>query len=148
MRQAKALGDVLVVGINSDSSTRRLKGTGRPINSERNRMALVAALDAVDYTVLFDEDTPTQLIRLLRPDVHVKGGDYADEALPEAEAVREIGGQIVILPLAGSMSTTEMIDRIVALTSQNASDRQLLPASDGAETLSASSTSTSYGEQL
>lgn len=115
LRQAKALGDILVVGINSDSSTRRLKGSGRPINSERDRMALVAALDAVDAVILFDEDTPTQVIRLLRPDIHVKGGDYADEALPEAEAVHEIGGQVVILPLAGSMSTSSIIQHIAAL---------------------------------
>jgi len=71
----------------------------------------------VNTVVLFDEDTPTELIRLLRPDIHVKGGDYAYEALPEAEAVREVGGQVVILPLAGSMSTSSVIDRIVALAS-------------------------------
>jgi D-beta-D-heptose 7-phosphate kinase/D-beta-D-heptose 1-phosphate adenosyltransferase len=81
-------------------------------------MALVAALDMVDHVVLFDEDTPTQLIRLLRPDIHVKGGDYTYEALPEAEAVREAGGRIVILPLAGSISTSSMIDRIAALSAQ------------------------------
>ncbi|HLJ34193.1 MAG TPA: D-glycero-beta-D-manno-heptose 1-phosphate adenylyltransferase, partial [Ktedonobacteraceae bacterium] len=115
LRQAKALGDVLVVGVNSDNSTRRLKGMHRPINSERDRMALVAALDPVDHVIIFDEDTPTELIRTLRPHIHVKGGDYADEELPEAGAVREVGGRIVILPLAGSVSTSSVIDRIVAL---------------------------------
>jgi D-beta-D-heptose 7-phosphate kinase / D-beta-D-heptose 1-phosphate adenosyltransferase len=120
LQQARALGDMLVVGVNSDNSTRRLKGKGRPINSERDRMALVAALDMVDHVVLFDEDTPTQLIRLLKPDIHVKGGDYTYEALPEAEAVREAGGQIVILPLAGSISTSSVIDRIAALSTQEA----------------------------
>ncbi len=115
LRQAKSLGDVLVVGLNSDRSVQRLQGRGWPINSERDRMALVSALDIVDYVVLFDEDTPTALIRALRPQIHVKGGDYADEELPEAEAVREVGGQVVILPLAGSMSTSSMIHRIVAL---------------------------------
>ncbi len=84
LRQAKALGDLLVVAINSDASARRLKGKNRPINSERDRAALVAALDPVDFVLLFDEDTPTEMIRLLRPAIHVKGGDYADEALPEA----------------------------------------------------------------
>ncbi len=118
LQQARALGDVLVVGINSDASTRRLKGKGRPINSERDRLALVAALDMVDHVVLFDEETPTQLIRLLRPDIHVKGGDYTYEALPEAEALREVGGRIVILPLAGSISTSSVIDRIAALSAQ------------------------------
>jgi D-beta-D-heptose 7-phosphate kinase/D-beta-D-heptose 1-phosphate adenosyltransferase len=117
LRQAKALGDVLVVGVNSDRSTQRLKGRSRPINNERDRMALVVALDPVEYVVLFDEDTPTELIRTLRPHIHVKGGDYADEILPESEAVREVGGQIVILPLVGSISTSSVIDRIVALAS-------------------------------
>jgi D-beta-D-heptose 7-phosphate kinase/D-beta-D-heptose 1-phosphate adenosyltransferase len=115
LRRAKALGDVLVVGVNSDQSAKRLKGKGRPINSERDRMALVAALEPVDHVVLFEEETPIKLIRALRPHLHVKGGDYADERLPEAEVVQEVGGRIVILPLAGSMSTSKMIDRIVAL---------------------------------
>jgi len=115
LRQAKALGDVLVVGINSDRSTQRLKGTGRPINNERDRIALVAALDAVDAVILFDEETPIELIRLLRPTIHAKGGDYADEALPEAEAVREGGGQVVILPLVGTMSTSAVMNRIIGL---------------------------------
>lgn len=115
LRQAKALGDVLVVAVNSDGSTRRLKGKNRPIISERDRLALVAALDAVDYVLLFDDDTPTTLICRLRPHIHVKGGDYADEVLPEEEAVREVGGRIVILPLAGNLSTSGVIDRILAL---------------------------------
>lgn len=119
LRQAKTLGDILVVGVNSDASTRRLKGQHRPINSERDRLALVAALDPVDHVILFDEDTPTHLIRALRPHIHVKGGDYADEHLPEAEAVQEVGGRVVILPLAGSLSTSSVIDRIVALASQD-----------------------------
>lgn len=117
LRQAKALGDVLIVGVNSDSSARRLKGANRPITNERDRIALVAALDMVDHVVLFTEDTPTELIRTLRPHIHVKGGDYAHEALPEAEAVQAGGGHVVILPLAGSMSTSEIINRIVALAS-------------------------------
>lgn len=118
LRQAKELGDVLVVGINSDRSTRRIKGAGRPINSERDRIALVAALDVVDHVVLFDEDTPGELIRILRPHIHVKGGDYADETLPEAIAVQEVGGRVVILPLIGSVSTSSMIERIAALASR------------------------------
>ncbi len=117
LRQAKALGDLLVVGINSDSSARRLKGASRPITNERDRMALVAALDMVDAVILFAEDTPTELIRTLRPNIHVKGGDYANEALPEAEAVQAGGGRVVILPLAGSMSTSQIIERILALAS-------------------------------
>ncbi|MBX5445515.1 PfkB family carbohydrate kinase [Sphaerobacter sp.] len=115
LRQAKALGDLLVVGVNSDRSARRLKGAGRPINSERDRLALVAALDAVDEALLFDEATPAELIRTLRPHIHAKGGDYADVPLPEAEAVRAVGGRVAILPLVGSLSTSGVIDRIVAL---------------------------------
>jgi D-beta-D-heptose 7-phosphate kinase / D-beta-D-heptose 1-phosphate adenosyltransferase len=115
LRQAKELGDVLVVGVNSDHSTQRLKGKRRPINSERDRISLVAALDPVDHVVLFNEDTPTELIHALRPDIHVKGGDYTDEFLPEAETVREVGGRVVILPLAGSISTTSVIERIISL---------------------------------
>ncbi len=118
LRQAKKLGDVLVVGVNSDRSARRLKGQGRPITGERDRLALVAALEGVDHAVLFDEDDPAACIRTLRPHIHVKGGDYADEALPEAAAVRDVGGCIVILPLIGGASTSAVIERIVAVSSQ------------------------------
>lgn len=115
LRQAKQSGDVLVVGVNSDRGARRLKGEHRPINNERDRAALVAALDPVDHVILFDEETPEALIRALRPHLHVKGGDYADEQLPEAGVVREFGGQVVIVPLIGNTSTSSVIDRILAL---------------------------------
>ena len=114
LRQARALGDVLVVGVNSDRSARLLKGEGRPVISERERLALVAALDAVDHAILFDEENPAALIHALRPAIHVKGGDYTVEELPEADAVRAVGGEVVILPLVGDLSTTRMIERIVA----------------------------------
>jgi D-beta-D-heptose 7-phosphate kinase/D-beta-D-heptose 1-phosphate adenosyltransferase len=114
LRRAKALGDVLVVGVNSDRSARRIKGRNRPVSSERERLALVAALEPVDHVILFDEDTPAMLIRALRPHIHVKGGDYETEELPEAGAVQEVGGRIIILPLIGDMSTTRMIERITA----------------------------------
>jgi D-beta-D-heptose 7-phosphate kinase/D-beta-D-heptose 1-phosphate adenosyltransferase len=114
LRQAKALGDVLVVGINSDRSVERLKGRGRPISSGSERKALVAALDMVDEVVLFDEDTPIELIRVLRPAIHVKGGDYVNEALPEAEAVQASGGRIVILPLTRS-KRDDADDRVLAV---------------------------------
>ena len=112
LRQAKSLGDILVVGVNSDQSAQRLKGPGRPINTEQDRLALVEALDMVNYGMLFEEDTAIDLIRALRPTIYVKGGDYTAESLPEAAVVREIEGQIVILPLAGSHGTSRMIQRI------------------------------------
>jgi D-beta-D-heptose 7-phosphate kinase/D-beta-D-heptose 1-phosphate adenosyltransferase len=115
LRRAKSLGDVLVVGINSDESVHRLKGPRRPINGERERAATLAALDDVDHIVVFDEDTPAHIIRRVRPHVHVKGDDYRPESLPEADAVREVGGRIVILPRVGGLSTTKVIERIAAM---------------------------------
>jgi D-beta-D-heptose 7-phosphate kinase/D-beta-D-heptose 1-phosphate adenosyltransferase len=120
LRRAKELGDVLVVGINSDASARRLKGPTRPINGQRERAATLAALDHVDHVVVFDGDTPAEVIRALRPQVHVKGDDYTAETLPEADAVREVGGRIVILPRVGGLSTTGVIERITALGERRA----------------------------
>ena len=119
--RACALGDVLVVGLNSDASTRRLKGPTRPVNRESDRLALVSALDVVDYAVLFDEDTPAELIRAIRPHIHVKGGDYLAENLPEIGAVHEVGAEVEILSLVEGRSTTALIDRIVATASATAS---------------------------
>ena len=113
LRQAKALGDVLVVAVNSDASARALKGPGRPINSEQDRLALIEALDPVDYTVLFNEETAASVIARLEPHVYVKGGDY-DESVPEGATVRLTGAQLVILPLVGNASTSGMIERIIA----------------------------------
>ncbi len=112
LQQAKALGDILVVGVNSDESARRLKGPGRPVTPEQDRLALVAALDMVDYCLLFEGETATELIRALRPTIYVKGGDYTDETLPEAEVIHEVGGRIVFLPLIGSARTSKVIERI------------------------------------
>ena len=114
LRRAKELGDVLVVGVNSDASVRH-GSERRPLNSERDRLALVAALDPVDHAILFDEPTPDSVIRALRPDVHVKGGDYADTVLPEADVVREIGGRVVILPLDGAASLDGLSDQVLAM---------------------------------
>jgi D-beta-D-heptose 7-phosphate kinase / D-beta-D-heptose 1-phosphate adenosyltransferase len=122
LRRAKALGDVLVVGINSDASTRRLKGRTRPINTERDRLALVAALDSVDYAVIFEEDNPAELIRALRPNIHVKGGDYTPETLPEADATREVGARVEILPLVDGRSTTNVIRKIKSLAGSGSSE--------------------------
>lgn len=123
LHQARMLGDVLVVGINSDRSARRLKGEGRPINNEHERMALVEALDAVDYVILFDEDTPAEIIRTLRPHIHAKGGNYADRALPEADAVAECGGRVVIIPRENGKSTSSTIARISEVAAHRMPER-------------------------
>ena len=112
LNQAKALGDVLIVGVNSDRSVRGLKGAGRPVNGQDDRAAVLSALSCVDHVVIFDEDDPRALVRLLRPHVFAKGGDYTRETLPEAATVEEFGGVVRILPYYPSCSTTDLIERL------------------------------------
>ncbi len=119
LNRAKRLGDVLVVGINSDQSIRRLKGPSRPINTLEDRIQVLAALSCVDHLVPFDEDTPCSLVRAIRPDVFVKGGDYTRDRLPEAAVVESCGGVVHILPLVRDHSTTGIIERIQANPSAN-----------------------------
>ncbi|WP_214410072.1 D-glycero-beta-D-manno-heptose 1-phosphate adenylyltransferase [Sphaerisporangium fuscum] len=109
LRQARAIGDALIVCVNSDESVRRLKGSGRPVVAERDRVEILRALGCVDAVMIFDEDTPCAVIEHLRPDVWVKGGDYTGLELPEAEAVRRTGGEIVVLPTVPGYSTTGLI---------------------------------------
>lgn len=109
---ARALGDALVVGVNTDASVRRLKGPGRPVRSERERAVVLAALESVDAVVLFDQDTPLELIRALRPNVLVKGGDYTPDAVVGREDVERSGGKVVIIPLTPGHSTTATIERL------------------------------------
>jgi glycerol-3-phosphate cytidylyltransferase len=113
LTQARALGDVLVVGLNTDASARRLgKGPDRPVNNLEDRMAVVAALKPVDFVVEFDEDTPVELIGAMRPDIHVKGGDYRAEDLPESAVVESYGGRVVVLPLLEGLSTTATLRKM------------------------------------
>ncbi|HEU4323520.1 MAG TPA: D-glycero-beta-D-manno-heptose 1-phosphate adenylyltransferase [Roseiflexaceae bacterium] len=112
LSRAKALGDVLIVGLNADESIRRLKGPLRPINTLEDRAQVLAALSCVDQIVPFAEDTPCNLIEIVRPDVFVKGGDYRREQLPEAPLVERYGGTVQILPYLEDRSTSGMIDRI------------------------------------
>ena len=112
LRQARSLGDVLVVGVNSDESIRRLKGPERPINTVEDRLQVLAALHCVDHVVVFNEDTPHRLVQAVRPDVFVKGGDYTRDRLPEAALVEQLGGRVEILPLVEERSTTSIIKRI------------------------------------
>jgi D-beta-D-heptose 7-phosphate kinase/D-beta-D-heptose 1-phosphate adenosyltransferase len=111
---AKALGDVLVVGLNGDASVRRHKGPERPINPLEDRAQVLASLSSVDHIVPFDEDTPEALVAAVRPHVFVKGGDYTREALPEARVVESYGGAVRILPFVQDRSTTSIIERIRA----------------------------------
>ena len=111
LAQAKALGDVLVVGLNSDASVRRLKGAGRPLVAEADRAAVLAALRSVDAVTLFDEDTPLELISTLLPDVLVKGGDYDLDGIVGREAVEEAGGEVRVLPFVEGYSTTGILGR-------------------------------------
>ena len=110
---ARSLGDLLIVGMNTDAGVRRLgKGENRPINPLHDRMEVLVGLRAVDGVVPFDENTPEELIRVLRPEVHVKGGDYTLETLPEAAIVASYGGEVVIVPLLEGRSSTALLRRI------------------------------------
>ncbi len=113
LRQARALGDCLIVCLNDDASVRRLKGPGRPLVPEEDRAAVLSALDCVDAVVTFDEDTPEAILALLQPDVFAKGGDYAVADLPEAELVETWGGQTVLLPYLEGRSTTHLVSEAV-----------------------------------
>lgn len=119
LNQAKQLGDVLVVAVNSDDSVRRLKGPSRPVNEAVDRVAVLAALSCVDHVVVFDEPTPARLLELVRPDHYAKGGDYTPEMLPETPLVRRLGGQVHILDYLPDRSTTLIVDRIRAGTSHD-----------------------------
>ncbi len=113
LEAARALGDVLVVAINSDASVRRLKGAGRPVMGEGERAELVAALRPVDAVVVFDADTVDALVALLRPDVQAKGTDYTEESVPEREAVERAGGRVAIAGDPKAHSTRDLIATIV-----------------------------------
>jgi len=112
LQQAKALGDLLVVGLNTDASVKRIKSTARPFYNEKDRAALVDALAPVDLVVLFDEDTPLKLICELKPDILVKGGDYASRAVIGAKEIQNWGGKVIILPFLKGYGTSVLIDKI------------------------------------
>ena len=112
IQAARAAGDALVVGINSDESVRRLKGESRPIRSQVERAYVIAALESVDVVTVFDEDTPLELIRCLLPDVVAKGGDYTEATIVGADEIRERGGDVLVVPLTPGQSTTSIIERM------------------------------------
>lgn len=109
LQQARALGDKLIVGLNSDASVRALKGPSRPINTEADRAAVLRALACVDEVVVFDELTPDRLIKDIRPDVYVKGGDYDERTLPERDLVHTLGGVVRILEHVPGRSTSALV---------------------------------------
>jgi rfaE bifunctional protein nucleotidyltransferase chain/domain len=112
LERARRLGDRLVVLLNSDASVRRLKGPGRPVQDEQDRAAVLRSLACVDDVVVFDEDTPAEALRRLRPDVFVKGGDYSSAELPEAAVLAEWGGTVLTVPFVDGRSTTGLLQRI------------------------------------
>jgi len=108
IQQARALGDYLVIGLNSDASVRRLKGEGRPLHSSTERASVLAALACVDAVIVFDDDTPARLIEAIRPDLLVKGADYLQDQVVGGEFVERIGGRVVLVPLLEGLSTTRL----------------------------------------
>jgi len=120
LQEARALGDFLILALNSDESTRQLKGEGRPLVPERERAEILAALTSIDYVTIFDEATASSLVSLLQPAIYVKGGDYAHvqkgtpdmSRLPEAKVVQEYGGEVRLIPYLPGHSTTELIAKI------------------------------------
>jgi len=114
LQAARSFGDRLVVAVNSDASTRRLKGASRPFQTEADRAAVLAAVRFVDVVTIFDEDTPEALIRQLLPDVLVKGADYAEDEIAGAGAVRAAGGTVERIPMEPGLSSTELVRRVRA----------------------------------
>ncbi|MBV9281892.1 MAG: D-glycero-beta-D-manno-heptose 1-phosphate adenylyltransferase [Chloroflexi bacterium] len=117
LARARALGDALAIGLNSDASVRRLKGPGRPLTPQAERAEVLAALEAVDFVSIFDEDTAEELVRNLRPAVYVKGGDYSPDPAssrfpPEGRIVREYGGTVAIVDYLDGYSTSSIVERL------------------------------------
>ncbi len=112
LEEAKAKGDILVVGLNSDDSVKRLKGPERPIKDEKSRASILAALSSVDVVIIFEDDTPISLIKAVQPDILVKGGDYKKEQIVGADFVERTGGQVVIIPFLEGHSSTDLINKL------------------------------------
>lgn len=113
LEQARALGDMLIVILNTDASVRRIKGPQRPINEEQDRALVMAGLRCVDYVTFFDEDTPNEVLAKIKPTIHTKGGDYDPEKMPETKIIRENGGDVRILALKPGYSNSKQYERIL-----------------------------------
>ena len=116
LQDAKNLADVLVLGLNSDSSVRKIKGSARPINKQLDRARVLSALTCVDHLTTFSEDTPLKLIKLIQPDVLVKGGDWQKEKIVGADFVKSYGGKVLAIPYLKGYSTTRLIEKVRALS--------------------------------
>ena len=112
LNEAKSLGDLLIVGLNSDSSVKKIKGSNRPYNNENDRAFVLDNLKAVDYVILFPEDTPYNLIKNIKPDFLVKGGDWKEEEIVGSDIVKEYGGKVISLKYIDDYSTTSFINKI------------------------------------
>lgn len=110
--EAKKLGDILVLALNSDTSVRAIKGEKRPLVPEDERADIMAALESIDYVILFDDPTPQRLIEYLQPDILVKGGDWAEAAIAGADFVKASGGRVITIPLTEGRSTTNIVEKI------------------------------------
>jgi len=112
LQEARKLGDILIIGLNSDASVKRLKGSDRPVNNEEDRAIVLAALECVDYVIVFEEDTPYNLIKAIQPDVLVKGGDWKEEEIIGGDIVKAKGGSVISLPYWKGHSTTSITRRL------------------------------------
>jgi rfaE bifunctional protein nucleotidyltransferase chain/domain len=115
LSKAKSCGDILVIGLNSDSSVRKIKGSRRPVNKERDRAKVLSALEAVDYITIFSESTPERIIKELKPDILVKGGDWKAKDIVGSDFVRSCGGKVRRIPFVKGHSTTSLIKKINSL---------------------------------
>jgi len=112
LKQSASLGDILVVCLNSDNSVKRLKGPNRPLNNENDRAEVLAAIDCVDYVVIFDDDTPVKYLEEIKPNIHTKGGDYDVNNLPEAKVIMDNGGRLEFISFVEGKSTTNIINKM------------------------------------
>lgn len=119
LREAKKLGDILIVGVNSNSSVKKIKGPRRPLNDENDRAEALAALEFVDCVTIFSEDNPLKFLDIVKPDMHVKGGDYEIKQIIEKDIVEKNGGKIILLPKVKGYSTSGLIKRIVKFYKKN-----------------------------
>ena len=119
LQKAKSLGDILVIGLNSDASVKKIKGKDRPINNEKDRAEILAALSCIDFVSIFHEDTAEKFLEIVKPDIYVKGGEYSVDILPEAKIVKKYGGEIFLVPMIPDSSTTRLLEKMKSYLKKN-----------------------------